>query len=135
MLICPIISLLIFILPPMECRSLSSIVLVLLVKVKLVLILILYCTISVRTFVVMFQTLLLLPGHLQKEGGLLQYIYAVQQDNIYAVQQDNIYAVQQDTQSVFNEQVYSALMLARHVSDLTGPKHVELTYVLNKLTH
>ena len=32
----------------------------------------------------------------------------------------NIYAVQQDTQSVFNEWVYSALMLALHVSDLTG---------------
>ena len=33
----------------------------------------------------------------------------------------NIYAVQQDTQSDFNEEVYSALMLARHVSDLIGP--------------
>ena len=31
-----------------------------------------------------------------------------------------MYAVQQDTQSCFNERVYSALMLARHVSDLTG---------------
>ena len=29
---------------------------------------------------------------------------------------------------------YSALVLARHVSDLIGPKHVELTQVLNK-TH
>ena len=33
----------------------------------------------------------------------------------------NIYAVQQDKQSDFNEWVYSALMLARHVSDLIGP--------------
>ena len=31
------------------------------------------------------------------------------------------YAVQQDTQSVLMSQFYSALMLARHVSDLTGP--------------
>ena len=33
----------------------------------------------------------------------------------------NIYAVQQDTQSVLMGEFYSALMLARHVSDLTGP--------------
>ena len=33
----------------------------------------------------------------------------------------NIYAVQWDTQCGLNEWVYSALMLARHVSDLTGP--------------
>ena len=33
----------------------------------------------------------------------------------------NRYAVQQDTKSVFNEGVFSGLMLARHVSDLTGP--------------
>ena len=33
----------------------------------------------------------------------------------------NIYAVQQDTQSVLMSEFYSALMLARHVSDLTGP--------------
>ena len=33
----------------------------------------------------------------------------------------NIYAVQQDTQSDFNERLYSSRMLARHVSDLTGP--------------
>ena len=33
----------------------------------------------------------------------------------------NIYAVQQDTRSVLTSEFYSALMLARHVSDLTGP--------------
>ena len=33
----------------------------------------------------------------------------------------NIYAVQQDTQSVLMSEFYSALMLARHVSDLTCP--------------
>ena len=33
----------------------------------------------------------------------------------------NIYTVQQDTQSVSMSEFYSALMLARHVSDLTGP--------------
>ena len=33
----------------------------------------------------------------------------------------NIYAVQQDTQSFFNDWVYSSHMLARHISDLTGP--------------
>ena len=33
----------------------------------------------------------------------------------------NISAVQQDTQSVLMSEFYSALMLARHVSDLTGP--------------
>ena len=33
----------------------------------------------------------------------------------------NIYAVQKDTQSVSISEFYSALMLARHVSDLTGP--------------
>ena len=34
----------------------------------------------------------------------------------------NIYAVQQDTQSNFSmSKFYTALMLARHVSDLTGP--------------
>ena len=33
----------------------------------------------------------------------------------------NIYAVQQDTQSVLMSEFYSAFMLARHVSDLTGP--------------
>ena len=33
----------------------------------------------------------------------------------------NIYAVQQDTQSVLMIEFYSALMLARHVSDLIGP--------------
>ena len=33
----------------------------------------------------------------------------------------NIYAVQQDTQSVLMSEFYSALMLARHVSDLIGP--------------
>ena len=33
----------------------------------------------------------------------------------------NIYAVQQDTQSVSMNEFYSALMLARHVSDLTRP--------------
>ena len=32
-----------------------------------------------------------------------------------------ICAVQQDTQSVLMSEFYSALMLARHVSDLTGP--------------
>ena len=32
-----------------------------------------------------------------------------------------IYAVQQNTQSFFNEWVYSSRVLARHVSDLTGP--------------
>ena len=32
-----------------------------------------------------------------------------------------IYAVQQDTQSVLMSEFYSALMSARHVSDLTGP--------------
>ena len=34
---------------------------------------------------------------------------------------DNKYAVQQDTQSVSMSEFYSALMLARHVSDLIGP--------------
>ena len=34
----------------------------------------------------------------------------------------NIYAVQQDTQNVLMIEFYSALMLAGHVSDLTGPK-------------
>ena len=33
----------------------------------------------------------------------------------------NIYAVQQDTRSVSMSEFYSALMLARHVSDLIGP--------------
>ena len=33
----------------------------------------------------------------------------------------NIYAVQQDTQSVLMSEFYSALILARHVSDLIGP--------------
>ena len=33
----------------------------------------------------------------------------------------NIYAVQQDTESVLMNEFYSALMLARHVLDLTGP--------------
>ena len=33
----------------------------------------------------------------------------------------NIYAVQQDTQSFFNDWDYSSHMLARHVSDHTGP--------------
>ena len=33
----------------------------------------------------------------------------------------NIYAVQQDTQLASMSQFYSALILARHVSDLTGP--------------
>ena len=33
----------------------------------------------------------------------------------------NIYAVQQDTQSVLMSEFYSSRMLARHVSDLTGP--------------
>jgi hypothetical protein len=33
----------------------------------------------------------------------------------------NRYALQQDTQSVLMSKFYSALMLARHVSDLTGP--------------
>ena len=32
-----------------------------------------------------------------------------------------IYAVQQDTQSVSMSEFYSALMLARHVSDLIDP--------------
>ena len=32
-----------------------------------------------------------------------------------------MYAVQQDTQSVLMSEFYSALMLARHVSELTGP--------------
>ena len=41
---------------------------------------------------------------------------------IFLVNSRPIYAVQQDTQkSVFNEWVYSALMLARHVSDLYRP--------------
>ena len=47
---------------------------------------------------------------------------------------DTIYVVQQDTQSVLMREFYSSRMLARHVPDLTGPKHVELTYVMNK-TH
>ena len=33
----------------------------------------------------------------------------------------NIYAVLQDTQNVLKSEFYSALTLARHVSDLTGP--------------
>ena len=33
----------------------------------------------------------------------------------------NIYVVQQDTQSVLRSEFYSELMLARHVSELTGP--------------
>ena len=33
----------------------------------------------------------------------------------------NIYAVQQDTQSFLMTEFYSSHMLARHVSDLTGP--------------
>ena len=33
----------------------------------------------------------------------------------------HIYAVRQDTQSVSMSEFYSALMLARHVSDLIGP--------------
>ena len=33
----------------------------------------------------------------------------------------DIYAVQQDTQSVLMSEFYSALTLARHVSDLIGP--------------
>ena len=33
----------------------------------------------------------------------------------------NIYAVQQDTQCGLMSKFYSALMLARHVSDLIGP--------------
>ena len=33
----------------------------------------------------------------------------------------NTYAVQQDTQSVLMSEFYSSRMLARHVSDLTGP--------------
>ena len=43
-----------------------------------------------------------------------------------------IYAVQQDTRSFLMMQFYSSRMLAGHVSDLTGPKHVQLTYVTNK---
>ena len=48
-----------------------------------------------------------------------------------------VYAVQQDTQSFLNDWVYSSHMLARHVSDLTGPSsggfymlYVQIWYVL-----
>ena len=58
-----------------------------------------------------------------------------------------VYAVQQDTQSFLMIELIQHI--ARHVSDLThtackqtlmkmdrlGPKRVELTYVLNQLTH
>ena len=43
----------------------------------------------------------------------------------------NMYAVQKDTQSVFNEWVYSALMLALHVSELTGPSSGAFVYKQN----
>ena len=39
----------------------------------------------------------------------------------YQMYRLNIYAVQQDTRSVSMSKFYSALVLARHVSDLTGP--------------
>ena len=49
----------------------------------------------------------------------------------------NIYAVQQDTQSVSMSEFCSALMLARHVSDLIGPSseafyklYLQIWYVL-----
>ena len=42
----------------------------------------------------------------------------------------NIYAVQQDTQSVLMSEFYSALMLARHVSDLIGPSSGAFFYKL-----
>ena len=45
----------------------------------------------------------------------------------------NIYAVQQDAQSVLTSEFYSALMLAGHVSDLTGPSseaYMQIWYVV-----
>ena len=54
--------------------------------------------------------------HGNKDSGIELTLYCTDR-----VSSCNIYAVQQDTQGDFNEWVYSALMLARHVSDLTGP--------------
>ena len=42
----------------------------------------------------------------------------------------NIYVVQQDTQSFFMIEFYSSHMLARHVSDLTGPSSGAFVYKL-----
>ena len=42
----------------------------------------------------------------------------------------NIYAVQQDTQSFLMTEFYSSHMLARHVSDLTGPSSGAFFYKL-----
>ena len=42
----------------------------------------------------------------------------------------NIYAVQQDTQSFFMIEFYTSHILARHVSDLTGPSSGAFFYKL-----
>ena len=46
----------------------------------------------------------------------------------------NIYAVQQDTQSVSMSEFYSALTLARRVSDLIGPSSGAFFYKLYSQT-